>query len=131
MNPVVFFQMPARDKQRMRDFYEKVFGWKTHQTGADMGEYVVVTTTETDEKTMMPKSPGKINGGFYQMPEDSVGQHPNIVIAVDDLEESMKKVTAGGGKIHGKPDDVAGTGKIVSIIDPEGNHVVLLQPNPM
>ncbi|WP_394295705.1 VOC family protein [Candidatus Methanoperedens nitratireducens] len=27
MNPVVHFEMPAKDKGRMRKFYETAFGW--------------------------------------------------------------------------------------------------------
>lgn len=27
MNPVVHFEMPAKDKKRVADFYSKVFGW--------------------------------------------------------------------------------------------------------
>jgi uncharacterized protein len=49
MNPVVHFEMPAEDKNRMADFYTKAFGWKTHMLGPDMNEYVLVTTTEPDE----------------------------------------------------------------------------------
>lgn len=29
MNPVVHFEMPAENRQRMADFYTKSFGWKT------------------------------------------------------------------------------------------------------
>ena len=29
MNPVVHFEMPAKDKGRMRKFYETAFGWQT------------------------------------------------------------------------------------------------------
>ena len=32
----------------MRKFYENTFGWKTEQLGPEMGDYVLVTTTETD-----------------------------------------------------------------------------------
>ncbi len=65
MNPVVHFEMPAKDKGRMRKFYETAFGWQTEQHGKEMGEYVLVTTTERDEKTGLPRRPGAINGGFY------------------------------------------------------------------
>ena len=51
MNPVVHFEMPAEDRKRMSDFYSKVFGWQTQMMGSEMSEYVVVTTTEIDEKT--------------------------------------------------------------------------------
>lgn len=46
MDPVVHFEMPAKDKSRMRTFYETAFGWQTEQLGKEMGEYVVVTTIE-------------------------------------------------------------------------------------
>lgn len=58
MNPVVHFEMAAKDKSRMRKFYETAFGWQTEQLGKEMGEYVVVTTIEPDEKTGLP---GAIN----------------------------------------------------------------------
>jgi uncharacterized protein len=64
MNPVVHFEMPAEDKKRIAKFYSKAFGWKTKQLGPEMGEYVLVTTTETDEMGF-PKEPGKINGVFF------------------------------------------------------------------
>ncbi|HEX2169540.1 MAG TPA: VOC family protein [Nitrososphaera sp.] len=50
MNPVVHFELPAEDRRRMADFYTKVFGWKTEQLGEDMGNYVLATTTDSDEK---------------------------------------------------------------------------------
>ena len=49
MNPVVHFEMPAKDRKRMADFYTRVFGWRTQMLGPEMGNYVVVTTTEPDE----------------------------------------------------------------------------------
>ena len=64
MNPVVHFEMPTQDKQRMVAFYAKTFGWKAQMLGPEMGDYVLVTTTETDENAR-PKTPGAINGGFY------------------------------------------------------------------
>ena len=66
MNPVVHFEMPFEDKKRMGDFYSNVFGWQTQLMGSDFGEYVVVSTTEMDEKNQLPKKPGAINGGFFK-----------------------------------------------------------------
>ena len=63
MNPVVHFEMPYDDRVRMAKFYESAFGWQTQILGEDMGNYVLATTTETDQSG--PKRPGAINGGFY------------------------------------------------------------------
>jgi predicted enzyme related to lactoylglutathione lyase len=89
MNPIVHFEMPAEDRKRMADFYTKVFGWKTEQLGEDMGNYVLSTTTESDEKG--PKKPGAINGGFFQKTDDKSAQYPSVVIQVDDIEEHIEK----------------------------------------
>jgi predicted enzyme related to lactoylglutathione lyase len=50
MSPVVHFEMPAEDRRRIASFYEKTFGWKTQMLGPDMGDYVIVTTAESDVK---------------------------------------------------------------------------------
>lgn len=136
MNPVVHFEMPAEDISRMKKFYEGVFGWKTNQLGPEMGDYVVVETSETDENHMI-KKPGNINGGFYKKTDDPISQHPSIVIAVDDINEAMKKVKEAGGTViggqykKGEPDDIPGIGLYASIIDTEGNRISILQPKGM
>ena len=38
MNPVVHFEMPAKDKSRIRKFYETAFGWKTEQLGKGLAD---------------------------------------------------------------------------------------------
>ena len=128
MNPVVHFEMPAENRQRMAEFYSKTFGWQTQMLGQDMGNYVVATTTESDEKG--PKKPGAINGGFYTKTEDMPAQYPSVVVAVDDIKESMKKVTQAGGKVLGEPMKIPGIGQYVSFFDTEGNRVSMLQPVP-
>ncbi len=135
MNPVVHFEMPAENKKRMAEFYTNVFGWKIQQLGPEMGEYMVVSTSETDEKTMRPKEPGMIGGGFYQKTDDTISNHPSVVISVDDIREAMKKVSDAGGKVlggdpkkPGEPGEIPGVGWYCSFIDTEGNRVGMLQP---
>ena len=137
MNPVVHFEMGAKDKKRMVEFYSSVFGWQTQQMGPEMGEYIVVTTSETD-KDRMVKKPGTINGGFYQKTDDPGSHAPSIVISVDDIRASMKAVEKAGGKILGamnesgkhmlEPQEIPGVGLWISFQDTEGNRVSMLQP---
>ena len=127
MNPVVHFEMPAEDRKRMADFYTNVFGWQAQLMGEEMGNYVTVATTEVDENGR-PKMPGAINGGFYPKTADMPNPVPSIVIAVDDIMKSMKKITDAGGKVLGEPMPIPGVGSYVSFIDTEGNRVSLLQP---
>lgn len=131
MNPVVHFEMPAEDRKRMIEFYTRTFGWKSNQLGPEMGDYVVVETAETDGNRMIKES-GRINGGFFQKTKPD--QHPSVVIAVDDIYESMKKVAEAGGRVlggskgPGQPDDIPGIGLYCAFIDTEGNRVSMLQP---
>jgi len=127
MNPVVHFEMPAEDRVRMAGFYTDVFGWKAQMLGEEMGNYVTVSTTETDEKGR-PKMPGAINGGFFTKTKDMPAQYPSVVIAVDDIGESIKKVKKANGKVTAEPMEIPGVGKYVAFIDTEGNRVGLLQP---
>ena len=130
MNPVVHFEMAAEDRKRMSEIYSNVFGWKTQQLGPEMGDYIVAQTTETSENGMI-KTPGAINGGFYQKMDDAIMNQPSIVISVDDIKESMEKIKNGGGKILGEPMPIPGVGEFVSFIDTEGNRCSILQPASM
>ena len=128
MNPVVHFEMPYDKGTRMAKFYKSAFGWQTQLLGEDMGNYVLATTTETGKSG--PKKPGAINGGFYPKKPDWPAQYPSIVIAVDDVKKSIRKVKAAGGKVLGFPMEIPGVGQYVSFIDTEGNRVSILQPIP-
>ncbi|HYU64667.1 MAG TPA: VOC family protein [Candidatus Paceibacterota bacterium] len=141
MNPVVHFEMGYKDKQRMVDFYTKVFGWQAQMMGPEMGNYVVATTSESDKKTGRPKQPGAINGGFYKKTENSLSHAPSVVVAVDDIRKAMKSVEAAGGKILGamdqsgkqsiEPQEIPGVGLWISAMDTEDNRFSILQPAPM
>jgi hypothetical protein len=128
MNPVVHFEMPYDDRNRMAKFYASAFGWEARMLGEEMGSYVVVTTTETGDAG--PKEPGRINGGFFPKRPDWPAQHPNVVIAVDDLGTAMRKVAEAGGRVLGEPMAIPGVGQYVSFTDTEGNRVSMLQPLP-
>ena len=128
MNSVVHFEMPYEDRERMARFYRTAFGWHTQMLGEEMGNYVLATTTETDESG--PKKPGAINGGFFPKRPDWPAQHPSVVIAVDDVHAAMKKVAEAGGRVLGDPMEAPGVGQYVAFFDSEGNRVSMLQPNP-
>lgn len=136
MNPVVHFEMPGEDMERMKTFYQNAFGWKMNQLGQEMGGYVVVHTAETDAQGMI-QEPGRINGGLYKKTEDPLSHHPSVVVAVDNIQEAMQKVKDAGGTViggqkrDGTPDEIPGVGLYASIIDTEGNRISILQPKGM
>jgi predicted enzyme related to lactoylglutathione lyase len=124
-NPVVHFEMPYENAERLQAFYRSVFGWQMNALGAEMGNYVLAGTTETDAKNMVT-APGTINGGFA--PKSDMYNKPNVVIAVKDIAAAMQSVTGAGGTVHGEPIEIPGVGMYVHFTDTEGNRVSLLQP---
>jgi uncharacterized protein len=137
MYPVIHFEMPAKDNERVRKFYESVFGWQITQLAPDMGDFLLAFTTKTDENNRMPKKLGAINGGFYKRTKPD--QHTKITILVDDIRKVMKEIEAAGGKVlggaqkPGEPNEIPGVGLFCDVIDPEGNLVTIYEdrsPNP-
>jgi uncharacterized protein len=128
MCPVVHFEMPSEDNARMCAFYAKVFGWITEQLGEDMGHYVLATTTETVKKkgVSRPKKPGAINGGFFKKSKEN--DRVSMVIAVEDIKQSMEMVKNAGGTVFGEPMEIPGVGQFVAFQDTEGNKLSMLQP---
>ena len=124
--PVVHFEMPYDDAERVKTFYQDAFGWQMQQFGEDMGNYVVAQTTDTANGR--PTAPGAINGGFFAKRPDWPAQHPSVVIAVEDIDAAMKDVVKAGGEVLGEPVQIPGVGRYVSFNDTEGNRVSLLQP---
>ena len=126
MNPVVHFEFPYENRERIARFYQAAFGWQLQMLGEEMGNYVVATTAEADARKGAPA--GAINGGFYQRNKDWPSQYPSIVIAVPDVKQAMAKITAAGGKVLGEPMMIPGIGQYVSFFDTEENRVSVLQP---
>ena len=128
MNPVVHFELPYEDRQRAEQFYATAFGWKTHFLGSDMGDYVVVTTAETDANSGSPA--GAINGGLFPKKADWPAQFPSIVIGVPDMSRAMLAVKNAGGEVLGEPHEIPGYGLYVSFLDTEGNRNSMIEPAP-
>lgn len=128
MHPVVHFEMPYRDRERIARFYRQAFGWKLEMLGADMGHYVLATTAEADAVPDAPR--GAINGGFFPHDDAKPAQYPSVVIGVPDIRGAMKAVTDAGGEVLGEPMDIPGIGPYVAFFDTERNRLSMLQPLP-
>lgn len=128
MDPVVHFELPCDDRERIARFFTQAFGWKMQMLGPEMGHYVVVTTAEADARPDGAR--GAINGGFFTRNADMPAQLPGIVVAVQDIRASMQRVTAAGGQVLGEPMDIPTVGAYVAFLDTEGNRSSMLQPLP-
>jgi predicted enzyme related to lactoylglutathione lyase len=127
MDPVVHFEMPYDDRERIARFYREAFDWQLQMMGPEMGNYVLATTAERDGPPEGKR--GAINGGFFPRQPDMPGQHPSVVVAVQDIAASMRKVKEAGGEVLGEPMDIPGVGRYVAFFDTERNRLSMLQPN--
>ncbi len=125
--PVVHFEMPYEDPERVANFYAAAFGWESRHLGPEMGDYVLAETGQSRDGR--PQVAGQINGGFYPNKPDWPGQNPSVVIAVDDIAARIALVKAAGGEVLGEPMEIPGIGHYVAFRDSEGNRVTMLQPD--
>lgn len=127
MDKIQHFEIPADDTNRARSFYEKTFGWKTAEWPmADGSSYVGLHTGPTDEKNMI-KETGFINGGMFKRGGNFAPKGVVITPVVQDINASIEKVKANGGKIVAEPKTIPDMGIYAYIQDTEGNVIGLWQ----
>jgi uncharacterized protein len=119
MDKVVHFEIPVDDVSRAKEFYGSIFDWDLND--ADMGGGGLDTTLGTVEvdQQMMPKEPGAINGGMMKRSSDTPA--PVITIQVDAIDDSLKKVEAGGGSVIQPRTPIPNMGAFAYFKDSEGN----------
>ena len=125
-NTIIHFEIPATDVEKMKKFYEGLFGWKIEKYPGPM-EYWMIHTVPVDEKGMLLR-PG-VNGGMVK--KESAEHKPVNYISVESIDESIEKVKKLGGKIVMPKQEVPNVGWIATAVDPEGNQIALLQPMRM
>jgi predicted enzyme related to lactoylglutathione lyase len=119
MDKVVHFEIPFDDKIRAMKFYEDIFGWKLHDIPEV--EYVMAYAAKTDENNMVNEK-GAINGGLFH--RNNEVKAPTVVIGVDSVDETIKKVLAVGGKLV-TPKQSIPNGSYARVADCEGNIIGL------
>jgi predicted enzyme related to lactoylglutathione lyase len=119
---IVHFEIPADDVEKLRKFYGELFGWKIEKMPGPM-EYWGIATVPVNEKGM-PQRPG-VNGGM--MKRQNPEHKPVNYIAVESVDEYVKKIEALGGRVIVPKTEVPGIGWWASALDPEGNQFAILQ----
>jgi predicted enzyme related to lactoylglutathione lyase len=110
-NPVVFFEIGARDRAASREFFSKLFDWRIedtpHASRISPGE--------------IPGKPG-INGHI-----NSLGHEPHnyvtIYVRVDDIEAHIQKAVELGGKKLVGPVPLSEKSAFAWIADLDGNII--------
>ena len=120
-NNLSAFAINADDVQRARRFYEKVFGWRFEPWGPP-NFYLI----ETGDK----KNPG-VTGLLQERRELVKGVRMvgfECTITVGDLDNTIRAITANGGKLATSKAAIPTVGTVVYFNDPEGNVAGAIQP---
>ena len=119
---VVHFEIPADDVEKVSRFYSNLFGWKIERMPGPT-EYFSIETVPVNEKGELAR-PG-VNGGIIkrQGPEHK----PVNYIAVESVDDYIKKIEELGGRIAVPKMEVPGIGWWVLALDPDGNQFAIMQ----
>jgi predicted enzyme related to lactoylglutathione lyase len=123
VDKVVHFEIPFDNQERAAKFYTGIFGWKL--TDIPEMKYTMAYTAKTDENHMVTEK-GAINGGLF--PREKAAKAPVVVIGVESVEATLKKVLAAGGKVI-TPRQSIPNGSYARIADSEGNVIGLADSN--
>ncbi len=120
---LIHFEIPANNVEKLKRFYEEVFGWKIIQASGPI-EYWVIQTVPVDPNGMLMRS--GVNGGMYKklVPENK----PINYFSVESISDFLAKIEKLGGKVTQPKQEVPEIGWIAAAEDPEGNLFALIQP---
>jgi uncharacterized protein len=118
-HPAVMFEIIAKDQEKAKAFYARVFGW-SYQTGTGGFAYV-----------HFPVETTPLLGGIGQAQKHLPGFEPghNFYLRVHCLEDTIDAAVAAGGRRFVPPVAIDGY-RFAMIHDPEGNPIGLIEPFP-
>ena len=119
---IVHFEIPADNPEKLKQFYENVFGWKIEKSPGPI-DYWMISTVPVDEQGK-PTEMG-VNGGMMkrQNPEHKITNY----ILVESVDEYAKKIEGAGGKIIVPKTAVPSVGYWAMFVDPDGNVLAILE----
>jgi len=117
MNPVNWFEIPTKDINRAKSFYEKVFGVKLDLQNMD--------NLKMARFPMEDDAPGS-TGSLVQADAYKPSYEGTLVyFSVEDIDGTLTKVEKNGGKILNKKMSIGEYGFVGHFEDTEGNRVAL------
>ncbi|MEZ5425641.1 MAG: VOC family protein [Pyrinomonadaceae bacterium] len=120
---VCWNELATSDLGKAKEFYSALLGWKLEQSNAVKMEYPEIKVGEKTLGGMMQMTDEWKNAetGEFLMPS-----HWMTYIAVDDVDETARKVSEMGGKICVPPTDIAPVGRFSVINDPSGAFISII-----
>lgn len=109
-NTLCWNELMTNDTERAKDFYTKLFGWKTK---TDSGGGMPYTEWINGEEHI---------GGMMQIQPDMGPMPPawGLYFAVEDCDAMVRKATAMGARTYVPPTDIPNVGRFSVLADPQG-----------
>lgn len=107
----IWYELLTPDPDAAAAFYGHVIGWTAASSGQPGIDYRIFSANGTGV------------AGHLKLPADAEqgGMRPGWLgyIGVDDVDASVAKIEAAGGKVHAPPTDMEGVGRIALVADPQ------------
>ena len=117
----VWYDVMTTDVDAAEEFYSKVVGWQTQDSGMPDRRYTLLKDGE------------RMVGGIMPIPGDAAaaGAQPCWMgyIGVADVDAKARELTAAGGTVHRPPTDIPGIGRFAVVSDPHGAGFIIFQPS--
>lgn len=120
---LVHFEIPAVDVEKLKQFYEQLFGWKIQEYPGPI-DYWTIQTVPVDANGT-PLRPG-VNGGLYRKPEPNI--RPLNYYSVESINDCLVRLEKLGGKVISPKQEVPDVGWVAAAVDPEGNPFAFIEP---
>jgi predicted enzyme related to lactoylglutathione lyase len=117
--PVVHFEITAKDGPAMQRYYADLFGW---DVDANNPMHYGIVAREGN----LNKDGIGIGGGIAQGPDGYAG-HVTFYVEVPDVEATLAQAEAGGGTRMMGPEEVMEGLTIGLFVDPEGRTIGVIQ----
>jgi predicted enzyme related to lactoylglutathione lyase len=112
-------ELATSDLEAAKKFYSALFGWKLEQSKITSMPYQEIHLGE------------KSTGGMMQIDENWGDPPPppfwSTYIAVDNTDETVKKIQEKGGGVLVPPFDAPGVGRMAMVTDPAGAGFRVIQ----
>ena len=106
-NPVVQWQIVAKDPEAETKFYASLFGWQ------------IRTNNALGYRTVETQSDRGINGGVWPSPPEGHNL-VQLFVEVDDIDASLAKALALGGKVIVPKSQLPDGDALAIVLDPAG-----------
>ena len=116
-NPVMQWQIVAKDPEALTRFYASMFGW-TIKTDNALGYREVDT-----------RSPRGINGGVWPSPPEGHNL-VQLFVEVDDVDAYLEKATKLGAQVIVPKSELPDGDALAIVLDPAGLSFGLYRPRP-